>query len=222
MKRELFKVTGITYHKDAVKELQIENDDYDMTAKQILGEYGEDERIYKYDYDIAKVELVPEPDNEYDRNAVAVVIDGAKVGYIKKGSASRVKNLLASPDFDHIETEIGGGPYKVVTEDGELDKGEAPVWIHLTICTREEQDDRIRAIEQAQKEHEKRVTESMESAPPVPGPARLPTKKKGSAFFTVCGVVLIVLGLLLALAVLPAGAVSVLLGVFSIMYGKKR
>ena len=221
MKKELFKVTGLSYYMDAIETLRIENDDYDLTKSQILDEFGEDERVYQYDYDIGKVELVPEPDNEYDKNAVAVLIDGEKVGHIKKGSTSRVKNLLASPDFDHIETNMGGGPYKIVTEDGDIETGEAHIWLDVIICTREEQDDKIKAIQQAQAEHERKVIEARESAPAVPDPEE-PAKKKGSLFFTISGIILIILGLLLALAVLPVGAFSVLLGVFSIVYGKKR
>lgn len=78
-----------------------------------------DEKIFQYDFLVSKVELIPEPENEYDSNAVKVVVDDVHIGYIKKGSCSRVKNLLSSGRVTDIDCSIFGGKYKVVWDRDE-------------------------------------------------------------------------------------------------------
>lgn len=91
-----------------------------MSKRDIIDAGMENERIYKYEFFPVRVELIPEPDNPYDPNAIKVVIDNVQVGYIKKGSTARVKNLLKAGG--KVTAEIKGGPYKVLLyryEDGE-------------------------------------------------------------------------------------------------------
>lgn len=44
---------------------------------------------------VASAALVPEPDNPYDRNAVAVWIEGRKVGHLSRGDAAALGPVLA-------------------------------------------------------------------------------------------------------------------------------
>ena len=115
-----------------------ENEDYSMSKKEIIDSGKEDERIYKYEFDPVHVELIPEPDNPYDPKAIKVVIDGVHVGYIKKGSTSRVRNLLKAGG--KVSAEIKGGPYKVLLyryEDGEdwydMETGETSYFVSVQI-----------------------------------------------------------------------------------------
>lgn len=224
MKKETFKITGTSHYEENIRQLQIPNDDYGISKHEILEIYGEDERVYENDYDIGKVELVPEPDNPYDSNAVVVLIDGLKVGYVKKGSCSHVKNLLADPNFDHFETEIGGGKYKIVYMDDDdkyqTDTGESPFWVHITIYTREPEDDRVKKLEERQAEFQKQVIAQREAAVPDPVEAA-PVKKKGRPFFMVCGIILIAMSALLTLVGVLSGLFGIALGIFSIWYSKR-
>lgn len=113
-----FKVAGISYHEeDIIDTLAMENDDYDMTKKEIVDTYMTDESIYKYIFSIDDVQLEPEPDNPYDSNAIKVIADGVFIGHVPARSTSRVKQLLGkSPE---ISCELYGGPSKIVFEESD-------------------------------------------------------------------------------------------------------
>ena len=128
IKTENFHVAGITYHMDAVNSLKQENPDYSMSKKEIEESYDVGEKIFQYDYDCSDCVLVPEDDNQYDKNAVRVDVHGVAIGYIKKGSASHVRNLLNSPDYKNATCEIVGGKYKVLCE-GENDDGDDVTYV---------------------------------------------------------------------------------------------
>lgn len=46
-----------------------------------------------------KIELIPEPNNEYDSKAILAVCDGKKIGYVSKG---RVQEMIS----DYIRKEL--------------------------------------------------------------------------------------------------------------------
>ena len=142
IKREHFRITGTQYYQDNfVEELGEYNYEHDETASALKEAYYDGDKIYQYDFLNLKAELVPEPDNEYDPNAVAVLANGIKVGYVKKGSCTRVKNLLKSPDFVGIEIEITGGKYTAIYEDdnGKLrvEREQSPYFVDIDILTRD-------------------------------------------------------------------------------------
>ena len=160
MKMMKFKVAGVSYYKDNILELADENDDYLLLSnRELIESYDIGDKIYQYEFNPKHVELIPDPENEYDKNAVRVEIDGLQVGHIKKGSCSQVKNLLASPDFLRVEVDsMGLGGYKRICEEYEEDeydwysekgpkrkvyveKGEyESCWVHILICMREPED----------------------------------------------------------------------------------
>ena len=133
-----FRVAGVSYRQDDILELADENSDFSMTRREIIDAGMENERIYQYEFDPHRVELIPEPSNPYDPNAIKVVIDNVHVGYIKKGSTTRVRNLLNAGG--KVTAEIKGGPYKILlyrNEDGkdsyEMEHEEIPfsVAVHI-------------------------------------------------------------------------------------------
>ena len=131
-----FKATGMAYHMDGLEKIAVENWDYGMTNTEVKEEYEPYDRIYEYEYPVETVELVPEPDNEADPNAIAVHVNGEKVAYIKRGSTTRARTLLASGNRK-ITAEVYGGPYKMVEEDDDgrltVTKGESPMRVIIKI-----------------------------------------------------------------------------------------
>lgn len=113
-----FKVAGISfYEKDIINTLAVENDDYDMTKKEITDAYMTDENIYKYVINVDDVQLEPEPDNPHDPNAIKVVADGVLIGYVPARSTKRVGQILTkSPE---IICNVYGGPSKIVFEESD-------------------------------------------------------------------------------------------------------
>lgn len=139
--KETHKVAGITYRLDAFLELGEENPDYKMTKREIIDEGMTDQRIWKYDFYPVNVELVPEPENPHDPQAIKVVIDGRHIGYIKSGSCAHIHNLIKSSCIEKIDVKMGGGKYKCICEDYDENGNEAytsktdtvPYYAHITI-----------------------------------------------------------------------------------------
>lgn len=125
-KEETHIVAGTSYREKEILSLAVENNIYDYTKKELIEELclseDEYERVYKYEFYPRKVEIEPEPDNEFDKNALKVIIDKVHVGYIKKGSCSRIKKLIKNHNIERIEADINGGPYKILSCEYDWDK----------------------------------------------------------------------------------------------------
>lgn len=111
---ERHKLAGTSYHMDAIMALAQENPDYDLTKREIIDAGMEEERIYKYTFPDSPVELVDDPDNEQDPNAIKVLVAGQHIGYIKRGSTGRIHKLQRSDRVLGVTAEIYGGRYKIV------------------------------------------------------------------------------------------------------------
>ena len=140
-KRETIKITGTSHFADNIKTLMLENPDYSLSDKELLEEYEVGDDIREYESAAKHVELIPEPDNQYDSNAVRCEIEGVTVGYVKKGSCAHVKNLLSSPDFKYVMIDklIYGNIKHVYADDDDKTYVEEreydnPV-VHLIIAT---------------------------------------------------------------------------------------
>lgn len=112
-----YRVTGLEHYLDNILSLALENDDYTKTKRELIDELMTEERIWKYNFYPVKVDLVPEPENPYDPNAIKVIVDSLHVGYIKKGSCKHLLKVIAEGRLGDIDCTIGGGPYKYIYED---------------------------------------------------------------------------------------------------------
>lgn len=122
-KIEKHHVAGVASYVESIMTLAVENSDYNMKKKEIIDNYMDGEKVYQYLFYPGKVELVEEPTNEFDPNAIKVIIDNVHVGYIKKGSCSHIKNLLSNGNIKTLDAEIVGGKYKVYFEDDDAPGG---------------------------------------------------------------------------------------------------
>ena len=132
-----YVVAGVSHYPDSIDALATENDDYDLSKSNLLNEGFEGEKVFRYSFHPNSVVLQPEPTNQYDPNAVKVIVDGQHVGYIKKGSAAHIRKQLGAGNIVEVTADIGGGPWKLVTEDDDdgftLEKGEYNYWVDLSI-----------------------------------------------------------------------------------------
>lgn len=132
---ELF-VAGFDFRQKELKSLLTEeNDDYSLPKKAFLEEVAE--RTYQYYTETYPATLVPEPDNEYDPNAIAVYVDDLHIGYIQK----KDQNQVDLDQIESVEAEIYGGKYKDIDfsdYEEELVKGETPYKAKLIITKKEE------------------------------------------------------------------------------------
>ena len=125
-----FRVAGFDYNQEILADLlEDENEDYKLPKSKFLDEVFE--RCYQYDVEFYPAELVDEPDNEYDPNAIAVYVEDERIGYIAKRDQEAVRAL----DPDRIEAEIYGGKYKE-PDDDEILTGSTPYKAMLHIYTK--------------------------------------------------------------------------------------
>lgn len=90
------------------------NRDYwDLTDSQLAEKYPDDKRVWAYSFPRVPCELVPEPDNPDDPNAVKIILDGQQVGYVPHLLCADVLSILKRPH--EIRGNITGGPHKSVT-----------------------------------------------------------------------------------------------------------
>ena len=89
-----YRVAGARHYATAIESLAQSNPRYSMSKKELLSAGLAEKEIYKYLFTPKQVEVVPEPDNTYDPNAIKVMIDGAHVGYIKAGSCAHLLKVI--------------------------------------------------------------------------------------------------------------------------------
>ena len=135
LKTENHRVAGVSHYEKNLLLLANKNDNFMLNKKQLVKKTLLNKNIYEYTFFPKKVELIEEPDNEYDPNAVKVLIDGQHVGYIKRGSTSHVKKILNSNNVKEITAKILGGRYKYVEgmDPYEMETDRDPYRITLSI-----------------------------------------------------------------------------------------
>lgn len=119
---KVYHVTGVKYYMDSLMRLAIENPDYECSKREIVDSFMYDENIYRYLFAPKTVELVPEPENPYDKNAIKVVVDGEQVGHIKAGSCAHLLKVIREGRIHKSSCTIGGGPLKRVVNDYDIEK----------------------------------------------------------------------------------------------------
>lgn len=137
-KVEKFNVAGLFYHMNEFMKLAEDNPYYSTKKEDLIEDFLEDEYVFKYDFLPALVELIPDPDNEHDPNAVAVYADKHLIGYIKAGNCSHVKRLLAAGNIQKIDLDVWGGPYVYLNADeNRLEKGERDYKVKVVVTLTE-------------------------------------------------------------------------------------
>lgn len=126
---ETFKVTGISYYKDNIlKNFASEDTD-------------------EFDYESSFVELVPEPENEHDPNAIKVIVDGIKIGYVPKEITSFVKDTLESSNFTGVKATIFGEKEYVLDDNGEETEEieDIIIWAKIHLTSQVESDEEVKS-----------------------------------------------------------------------------
>lgn len=119
---ENHNIAGTSYRQQQIASLGYRNDEYEQSRKELIENYIDDEKIYEIIFSPTDIKLIEEPENEYDPNAIKVLIDNVHVGYIKKGSCSHIKKLLASGKIKKITADIHGGKYKYIYNEYDEEK----------------------------------------------------------------------------------------------------
>lgn len=120
------KVAGFDFYQNELKELlTMPNEDYSLSAKAFREEVFD--RCYQFDTEWLSAEIVPEPENEFDPNALAVYVDGVRIGYVPRKDQAKVNSVTPTS----VDVEIYGGKFKDLDEDDNIIKGETPYKANL-------------------------------------------------------------------------------------------
>jgi len=133
LRTEDFHAAGVSYYESNIRKLATSNPDWKLTAAQILKAGKSEKRIFQHNYINKPVKLIPEPENPNDVNAVAIYIAGELVGYISQGDNLHALDILQHREVISISGFIGGGKFKVVSEDGEIVKDEIDHSVNIRI-----------------------------------------------------------------------------------------
>ena len=118
----MFQAVGVHYYEDSIKKLANSNPDWALSPAKIIEAGKAGKKIYQYFYVNKPAKLEREPKNEHDRNAVAVIIAGEKIGYISREENVHVAEILAQREIKSLSAFIGGGKYKIVSNDGSVEE----------------------------------------------------------------------------------------------------
>lgn len=125
----VLKVKGISYHQKAFSDLcqKLIKESGDVpylgyTSKEIKEELIFSNRFYKYSpFELSDVDFIPEVDNQFDPNAVKIVVRGYHLGYVTKSKNRKVLRMTTDSNNEVVKiAKIYGGDYKDI--DPESDK----------------------------------------------------------------------------------------------------
>lgn len=111
--QKTIKVAGISNYMEAVMDFAIENDEFEYTKKQIKEEDLEDEEIPEYTFRGQHASFKFEPDNKYDKEAIAIYVKSSKIGYVPKDRIAFIRDIINSDRLKNATCEFVGGNYKI-------------------------------------------------------------------------------------------------------------
>lgn len=124
------EVVGESFMKNQIASVMSGNGLYNASDNIFIDKVEETKKIYKFKYRETTAQLVPEPDNPHDSNAIKVVIDNVHVGYIPASRCLELKNILGK--IKYVNAHLHGGDYKYHSH-GEVFKSESDFSIELYI-----------------------------------------------------------------------------------------
>lgn len=109
------EVAGESHYKDNIASLGVIRREYYWPTDRLYEKFVDGDVIFKYHFDALSAELVPEPDNPHDPNAIRVDVGGETVGYIPREQTAGIHALIEGGAT--ARAIIGAGPRKIIFED---------------------------------------------------------------------------------------------------------
>lgn len=106
-------IAGLYYYTANVNSIATERPKYKLPDNELLKKVS-GKRAYKYGYPSEPVQLVPEPTNPHDKNAIQIFLAGVLVGYVPSNQTKEVKTILKKAKIDKMEVYVSGGEHKLV------------------------------------------------------------------------------------------------------------
>ena len=103
-----FRIPGLTYHKNAVESIMTNDKRFYLSDRDFMDKIAEGKSIYAYLYYSNACDLKHEPTNKHNRNAVMVIADGKKIGYVPDDMCQSIGQMIRKKH--EASVEIHGGP----------------------------------------------------------------------------------------------------------------
>jgi len=141
----IYEVAGVRHYEETLLGMMAPNYLYKFKKQELIDCCQTDEPIYKDTIEDGILEIVPEPDNPHDPNAIKVLINEKLVGYIAAKDCEHLLDVIENDKVVSTACKIYGGKYKIVNEDYDVAKdrstysmeyGEDPYGITLYIRER--------------------------------------------------------------------------------------
>lgn len=117
-----YRIDEVELNEENLLEIADENNDYDMSKKEIIDEGMEDETIYRYTFNPHKVELATTDDGRTE-----ITVDGQFIGFLNEDRTNKMNAFAESHEVKEFGVDIWGGPYKYYDSEKEsLAKREKP------------------------------------------------------------------------------------------------
>lgn len=123
-----YRISETEKFSENLLEIARENDDFDMSKKEIVENGMEDETIYRYLFLPKKVELLPKDE------ITEVYADRQLIGFLSEQKTLEMASFKESHEVHDIGVDIWGGPYKYYDSDKEsLSEREKPYGAKLLL-----------------------------------------------------------------------------------------
>ena len=107
-----FSVAGVSKHQNLIPKNGFLNDDF-FLPDILLEEKGIHEHsIPKYGFENLDLSIEPDPDNEFDPNAIKVYLGGEHVGFIRTEDTEYIHEMMEADRIADVDGRIVGGPAK--------------------------------------------------------------------------------------------------------------
>lgn len=104
----MLNIVGMQYYTNDIELIGTPLKGYNLTAAQMSKQPFKDN--YKLYFKCESVRLIPEPTNRADKNAIMVVVDGRRIGYVPAASTAAVRQYMALPHS--LAVNIYGGHFR--------------------------------------------------------------------------------------------------------------
>ena len=118
-----YDVAGLYYHQEALEKAIDLNPLYTLTRREVIAQANKTNQIIpKYDlkktYDAM---LVPEPNNEFDPEAIKIIVSDQHIGYIRRRVTSFMDNIIECK-IESCKFKLKTCDYKSLVYNAETEK----------------------------------------------------------------------------------------------------
>lgn len=127
-----FSFLAVTFgrHEKDLTSLAERTPAFQLSDEDFIKRYKSDRKVYQFKFKEMRAELVPEPTNKYDPNAIMIVVDGLVISYVPRAMTETVRRRMTRPY--RVTVKPRGGPWKR-NVDGLVEIGMAEFKVNVVI-----------------------------------------------------------------------------------------